>query len=274
MGGWAAWADQVIRRSGISDEHFGASAARMECWCLHGAVGSASDWRELATQLASSGIGSRAIDLWRFLEDGPLPMPSFTDALNAEVSAQSHPAQSRMLMGYSMGGRLALHALLDRLSPWRAAVIISAHPGLESEKERTDRRVSDQSWAARVVTWEWNDFLNAWNAQPVLAGTSMRDASADSRLAHQRRAIAQSFIDWSLGAQEPLGERLGEIRIPVLWVVGERDPKFIALAERAMKNLPCGRLVVMPGAGHRVPWEATDALSVEIAAFADQVLGK
>jgi 2-succinyl-6-hydroxy-2,4-cyclohexadiene-1-carboxylate synthase len=234
----------------------------MECWCLHGAVGSAGDWRKWAARLAASGISARAIDLWRFLENGPLPMPPFAEA------------QSRMIIGYSMGGRLALHALLDRSSLWRAAVIISAHPGLESEKERAARRVSDQSWAARAMTWEWNDFLNAWHAQPMLVGASPRDASADSRLAHQRRAIAQSFIDWSLGAQEPLWELLGEIRTPVLWVVGERDPKFIALAERAVRRLPCGRLVVMPGAGHRVPWETTDALSAEIAAFADQVLGK
>jgi 2-succinyl-6-hydroxy-2,4-cyclohexadiene-1-carboxylate synthase len=152
-------------------------------------------------------------------------------------------------------------------------VIISAHPGIESEKERADRRVSDQAWAVSAITSEWNDFLNAWHAQPMLAGASPRNASADSKLAHQRRAIAQSFIDWSLGAQEPLWERLGKIRIPVLWVVGERDPKFLALAERAVNRLPSGRLLVAPGAGHRVPWQTTDVLSAEIAAFADRVLG-
>jgi 2-succinyl-6-hydroxy-2,4-cyclohexadiene-1-carboxylate synthase len=80
----------------------------------------------------------------------------------------------------------------------------------------------------------------------------------------RRREIARSFVDWSLGAQEPLWDRLHEISIPVLWIAGENDPKFLALAERAVSLMPHAHLAIAPGAGHRVPWEAE-------AWFADQV---
>ena len=52
------------------------------------------------------------------------------------------------------------------------------------------------------------------------------------------------------------GTGCGEISIPVLWIAGENDPKFLALAERAVSLIPNAHLAIAPGAGHRVPWEA------------------
>ena len=83
----------------------------------------------------------------------------------------------------------------------------------------------------------------------------------------RRREIARSFVDWSLGSQQPLWHRLSEITIPVLWVVGEHDAKYIALARRAVGMLPQAKLLIAPGAGHRVPWQANDWLAAEVAAF-------
>jgi len=263
----------VIRRSRVSDERVEAPAARIECWCLHGAVGHAGDWRTLSALLAQTRIASRAIDLWRFADDASLSMPGFAAALHAEALEEPCRAGGRLLVGYSMGGRLALHALLGDHHPWQAAVIISAHPGLESESDRAARRAADREWAARAITSDWNAFLEAWNAQAVLGGALPRDEESARKLAQHRQVIARRFIDWSLGAQAPLWDRLAEIQIPVLWVAGDRDAKFLDLARRAVDHLPAGRLAVVPGAGHRVPWDAPDVLAVEVAAFADLVAG-
>ena len=67
--------------------------------------------------------------------------------------------------------------------------------------------------------------------QPVLATSEARPPVLPDR----RREVARSFVDWSLGAQEPLWGRLAGIACPVLWCVGERDGKFRALAERAAR---------------------------------------
>jgi 2-succinyl-6-hydroxy-2,4-cyclohexadiene-1-carboxylate synthase len=255
----------VIRHSKLADER--RECGPCEVWCLHGAVGSAGDWRAFASLLAKRGIGSRAVDLWRFLDCAAMPLTAFGAALNAEAGGEVTRGGARILLGYSMGGRLALHALLSEPHPWSAAVIVSAHPGLEDPGEREARRASDAAWAAAALTGNWSDFLASWNAQPVLGGTAVRDDRADRQLAQRRREIARSYVDWSLGAQQPLWDKLPGIRIPVLWIAGENDARYLDLARRATSLLPMARLAVAPAAGHRAPWEADAWMADEIAGF-------
>ncbi len=256
----------MLQYSKQADER--REAGPIECCCLHGAVGAAGDWRGFASRLASSGIGSRAVDLWRFLACGPLGLADFGKALNAETGGEVFRGSGRILLGYSMGGRLALHALLEQPHPWQAAVIISAHPGLENAAERSARTAGDAEWAAKAFTGEWGTFLAEWDAQPVLEGSAIREPAASRQLAMRRGEVARSFLDWSLGAQAPLWDRLGEIRVPVLWIAGERDAKFRALAQRAASLTPNGSLAVAPGTGHRVPWDHPEWLATTVAGFA------
>ena len=255
----------MIRDSKMADER--REAGPIECWCLHGSVGLAADWRGLSDGLAERGIGSRAVDLWRFLECEPMPLEQFGPAFNADASGNPERGQSRMLAGYSMGGRLALHALLEKDHPWKAAVIIGAHPGLENEDDRADRAGSDAEWASKALLENWSEFLNAWNDQPVLQGAGIHDGRARSQLQLRRREIARSFVDWSLGNQQALWDRLPEIDIPVLWIVGEQDEKFRALGERACEKIPKATLSIAPDCGHRVPWQASEWLTETVSSF-------
>lgn len=256
----------MIRISKTSDERREAGA--VECWCLHGAVGLASDWRGTGRALATHGVGSKAVDLWRFLDCCPMPMEDFGVALSAEASGEVLRGSGRVLVGYSMGGRLALHALLADPSPWQGAVIVSAHPGLEHEVDRVTRRAADADWASRALTGNWAEFIEAWNAQPVFTGTGFcEDGSRASRLAQRRREIARSFVDWSLGAQEPLWSRLSGISIPVMWITGREDAKFTELAARAAASMPCASHRVIDGAGHRVPWQNETQFCAEVVGF-------
>lgn len=235
-----------------------------ECWCLHGAMGSANDWREFGHAVARHGIETRAVDLWRHLDCCPMPMMEFGRVLNAECCGLARGVGRKpVLLGYSMGGRLALHALLDENPPWQAAIIVGAHPGLASEAERIARREGDAEWGARALQGDWREFLTDWNAQPVLADSVKNPPPSSQR----RREIARSFIDWSLGAQESLWDELPNIRVPVLWVVGERDEKFCAIAERAVALIPNGKLVVISDAGHRVPWDCPKLFAGKVSGF-------
>jgi 2-succinyl-6-hydroxy-2,4-cyclohexadiene-1-carboxylate synthase len=236
-----------------------------ECWCLHGAVGAASDWRSFASSLAKHGISTRAVDLWRFLQCESVTMPEFGKRLNADASGEVSRSQRRILIGYSMGGRLALHALLEN-GPWDAAVIISANPGLRDPHEISQRRSQDAHWATRALTESWADFLSAWNAQPVLGG-AMRDEREDKKLIQRRREIARSFVDWSVANQENLWDRLHEIKVPVLWIAGESDTKFSAIAQEAYEKSPNFSLAIAPATGHRVPWESEAWLKDRIHPF-------
>lgn len=225
----------------------------LEFWCLHGAVGAASDWRGLAKGLAESGISTRAVDLWRFLQCESVSMPEFAKRLNADAEGEVSRGQKRILVGYSMGGRLALHALLEG-GPWDAAIIISANPGMRDADEISARLSKDTVWATQALTLSWGEFLEKWNAQPILGG-QLRDEREDKKLIQRRREIARSFVDWSVANQQALWERLPEIKIPVLWIAGGKDEKFSKLGEEAVGNIDGAQLLIAPDSGHRVPWE-------------------
>lgn len=208
----------------------------------------------MAKSLAQGGIGTRSVDLWRFLEPGPLPIRESGSTFNEDAKGETFRGTGRSILGYSMGGRLALHAILEPDHPWQAAVIVSAHPGLEDELDRSARKASDSTWAAKAFAGDWKDFTTQWNTQPLLGG-DIREPEATQRLINRRREISRSFLDWSLGLQEELWSRLSSIEIPVLWVAGESDSKYRTIAERAAALTPRGILAIAPDAGHRVPWE-------------------
>jgi 2-succinyl-6-hydroxy-2,4-cyclohexadiene-1-carboxylate synthase len=230
-------------------------------WTLHGAVGRSADWLEFAASMRyeTAGVGSeccevRRLDLWRFLDCCPMPLSEVGAVLAGQIRRID---PDPVLVGYSMGGRLALHALLAEPKMWKAAVIVSAHPGLADEIERAERRLKDAEWSAMALKGAWSEFLEKWESQGVLEGAG---DMPDRRVLKDRRAsVARSFIDWSLGAQEDLSQQLDRIECPVLWVTGERDVKFTELAKAAVSRIPHADHHVVSESGHRVPWERPEA---------------
>lgn len=212
---------------------------------LHGNVGMAEDWQFLENTFASE---TRAVDLWRFLEEKDVTLEKAGERLVAES------APGDFLIGYSMGGRIALHALLAAPNHWAGALIISAHPGLKTA-ERAERISQDAAWAKRARNHDWPDFLKQWNEQNVL--DSRADLAWGNRLflESRREAVARSFEQWSLGRQEDLREPLSKLARPVLWMNGENDAKFSALGREMAALSPTITHQVVANAGHRVPWE-------------------
>lgn len=237
-------------------------------WCLHGAVGMADDWKDLAREWGQAGEVVRRVDLWRFLDCEPMELEEFGKAFCEEVRAGGEPGRN-ILVGYSMGGRLALHALLQAAGTdlFAGAVMVSAHPGLTDERERILRMAADAEWAAQALVGDWKEFLGKWDGQAVLEATAA-PAWGDRRpLEPRRQAVARSFMDWSLGKQADLRGSLAAVQVPVLWVTGERDEKFTELAGTAVPHLPGGRHEVLPGAGHRLPWEQSAEFARLVATF-------
>ena len=164
-----------------------------------------------------------------------------------------------VVIGYSMGGRLALHAL-DQV---RAAVIVSAHTGLR--EGRGARLESDLRWAEKARTIEWPALLREWHAQAVFGGGGFEPDR--SGLEPRREQIAAAFDRWSLGRQEDLLPALTEVEIPVLWVNGAEDERFVKIGEAACEALCNGEHLVFDGCGHRVPWEAPEKFLESIMQF-------
>lgn len=225
---------------------------------LHGNLGAASDWA--AVPFSDPVVTP---DLWAWQERFPaLSLEAFGLRWADDVAALD---AAPVLLGYSLGGRLGLQALAARPSLWRGAIFVSTHPGLVSAEEREARRAHDAVWARRAREESWDAFLADWNAQSVLANQAV--PASQPALEPRREAIAGGFESWSLGCQLPMEGVLARSACPIWWVVGERDALYRALARRVAEAAPTVRVVVVPGAGHRLVWERPDALA-EIAAEA------
>jgi 2-succinyl-6-hydroxy-2,4-cyclohexadiene-1-carboxylate synthase len=186
--------------------------------CLHGFLGNPRDW----DFLRDAGFA---------IETPPL------DAI---------PPRGDILLGYSLGGRLALHALLAG-AHYNRAILVSTGLGIEGDSARADRRASDEAWARRFESEDFDSVMAAWNAQPVLAGPSLPRTHDD----YDPRALRE----WSSGALPPAASRMHELTIPTLWIAGARDTKYVAEAKRACSLVAGAEVVIIENAGHRVPWE-------------------
>lgn len=167
------------------------------------------------------------------------------------------PDQGDVLIGYSMGGRLALQ-LLER-QRFKRAVIISA--GLNAPDP--ERKTRDEEWARRFETEEWSSLLRAWNAQEVFGGHVVERREED----FDRAELARQLREGSPAVLPP--PRLESIETPILWIAGQRDVKFVEIGRRAVARLPHAELWICPDAGHRVPWEQPDALVSRLRVFLD-----
>ncbi|MCB1063766.1 MAG: alpha/beta fold hydrolase [Verrucomicrobiae bacterium] len=214
---------------------------------LHGNLGSGSDWTALGIE------DLRAVDLWSWQEQHPgITLTKFGEAFAAEVEAID---PQPILLGYSLGGRLALQAMTARPFLWKAAILVSTHPGLASENEREERLETDHRWASRARVEDWAEFLESWNRQPVLA--SSMPSAAQVSLESRREAVASAFESWSLGHQVAVKQAFP---FPVLMINGELDEKFSALANR----FPGAEMVRVSNAGHRLPTEQPGELALVI----------
>lgn len=234
-------------------------------WCLPGFLGRATDWTAFANACAHRHLPSvEPVELFNRPLTGTL--------VEWARDFDRHVAQrdaTPILVGYSLGGRLALHALLETPAQWHGAVIVSAHCGWDEPARRAARQREDAEWAERFARDNWDDLIPAWNDRAVFGGWPQpleRPAAA-----FERAALAHGLTAFGLGQQEALATRLTDITCPVLWVAGALDRPFLAEAERAMQYLPHGALAVAPGAGHRVPWEAPEWFHTSAGAFLESL---
>ncbi len=223
----------------------GSNAALL---ALHGNLGSAEDWNIMP----SSGI--RTVDLWKH---SALSYCEFARELATSLSAG---LERPVLAGYSLGGRLALHAMAIHPERWGGAVLLSAHPGLRCVEDRLARRVSDELWAGHAREMPWSAFLQKWNQQAVFGSGDSSPTPSQTALESRREAIALAFETWSLGRQDDLRPALRSFHAPVLWITGEKDEKFTRLAAEMAEVFPDFQHVILPGCGHRVLAEQPDAV--------------
>lgn len=170
------------------------------------------------------------------------------------------------LLGYSLGGRLALGLLARYPDRFTHAVIVSAQAGLTSDDERARRRAGDGRLVALLREQGLESFVDHWQALPLWASQGalpepLRSAQRQQRLRHTAEGLAQSLLRHGLGEMPDLRQELALLRTRVDLVAGERDEKFAALALELLGTIPGARLRLAPEAGHNLLLERPELCS-------------
>jgi 2-succinyl-6-hydroxy-2,4-cyclohexadiene-1-carboxylate synthase len=170
------------------------------------------------------------------------------------------------LAGYSMGGRIALHAALARPELVTRLILLGASPGLADPGERAARRAADDALADRIEQIGVERFAAEWAELPLWEGQPerVRAAANADRLRNTADGLAAALRGLGTGALEPLWDQLGELAMPVTLVAGERDAKFRGIAERMAERIPRAEVRVISGAGHAAQLERPELVAAAI----------
>ncbi len=171
-------------------------------------------------------------------------------------------------VGYSMGGRLALHLALGRPDLVRRLVVLGATAGIADEAERAARRTADEALAADLERNGLDPFLTRWLASPLFAGLPDDPAERAARRTNAPAALAASLRHAGTGTQAPLWDQLSTLTMPVLALAGEHDRRFAALARRLAAAIgPSATAALVPGAGHAAHLEQPTAFLAVLRAW-------
>ena len=243
----------------------------MRIVALHGFTGEGADF-DLLRPLLPAGHELVAPDLPGHgrLRDRRQAMDYALPAHLAIIDAAAGGGDALTLLGYSMGGRLALHWALAHPGRWRRLVLIGASPGLVTAEEREERRLADAALASFLRIQGLAAFYKYWHHQPMLRTLFREDAPGRRELLERRgqndpEALALSLEAVGTGSLPSLWPRLGELRGNVDLVTGEQDPKFTELARRMGEKMPRSRISVVEGAGHAVHLERPADLATLLA---------
>lgn len=221
---------------------------------LHGFTHTGRSWGHVERMAEQAGHAPAAPDL-RGHGASAAVRPIDVPHVVADVAAL---AEEAVLCGYSMGGRIALHTALAHPERVRRLVLVSTTAGIDDPAQRAERRAADEALATEIERDGLEAFAARWAAQPLFADLPPEAAAAAhaDRLRNDAVGLAAALRGLGTGVMEPVWDRLGELRMPVAIVVGERDAKFLAIGRRLAGALPDPSLVVVPGAGHALHLEA------------------
>ncbi|WP_409297081.1 2-succinyl-6-hydroxy-2,4-cyclohexadiene-1-carboxylate synthase [Peribacillus sp. SCS-26] len=243
---------------------------------LHGFTGSSSNWR-FAAPFLPSGYKRIAIDI---IGHGRSSSPGDPGWYRIEKAAEavneildSLDIQRACILGYSMGGRLALCFSILYPERVQALILESASPGLKTESERAARRIADAELAEGILKDGIDLFAERWGAIPLFQTQAekltagQKDFLKKQRLLNNPVGLAGSLKGMGTGSQPSYWDRLGDLKVPVLLLSGSLDRKFCTIAGEMDRLMPDSIWAIIEDAGHAIHLEQPEVYGRKITDF-------
>jgi 2-succinyl-6-hydroxy-2,4-cyclohexadiene-1-carboxylate synthase len=191
----------------------------------------------------------------------------------SEIAAAGEGA---VLVGYSLGGRLALRAVLREPEGYAGLVTVGATAGIDDRATRSARAEADDRLASWMEAAIIEDIVAVWERQPLFADQSetLVEAQRPGRLAQDPRDLAALLRTAGQGVLEPVWHELLGFELPLLAIAGARDEGYSAAAQRIADTAPRGRAVIVGDAGHAPQLQRPEEVARLLADFTDQDVGQ
>jgi 2-succinyl-6-hydroxy-2,4-cyclohexadiene-1-carboxylate synthase len=221
-------------------------------------------YRTIRVDLIGHGKSDSPSDVTRY---------SMADAVDDLMALLHHlDIERTALLGYSLGGRVALHLAAEAPELLWALVIESASPGIEDLGARDARAAGDEQLALSIERDGVEAFVERWQSQSLFASQSRLAADVlewqkRQRLDNSARGLANSLRGMGAGAQEYLLPRMAAIDVPALFIAGDLDEHYAKLAARMASEVPAADCRIIEGAGHTTHLEQPEAFAAAAGEF-------
>ena len=218
-------------------------------WAMHGFLGHHSDFDLFQHQ----GWNIQAVDL---VGHGAFQSDATQFSTAAQVTYWSqHLPSNAVVMGYSMGARLALQIAVQNPNAYKGLILIGGTPGIENETEIQQRQLWDQRQAERILELGMCAFLDEWQQMPIIQSQENIALELRQKMRYYREQqnpiqMAYSMKYFGTGRMPHCWNQLNNLKIPVLLVVGAFDQKYLEIAQKMQRYLPSSTLLIIPNAGH------------------------
>ncbi len=191
------------------------------------------------------------------------------DSFEGRLGEIAAAGEGRLLVGYSLGGRLALRAALRDPERYLGVVTIGATAGIDEPSLRSTRAEADERLAAWMEAAPIKDIVGVWERQPLFADQSeaLIEAQRPGRLTQEPAGLAMLLRTAGQGVLDPVWHELVLLDLPVLAIAGARDEGYVRAAKRIADTAPGGRAEIVEDAGHAVQLQRPDEVARLLGEF-------
>jgi 2-succinyl-6-hydroxy-2,4-cyclohexadiene-1-carboxylate synthase len=191
-----------------------------------------------------------------------------------EIVEHASAADAPVLVGYSLGGRLALRAALRSPGSFAGVVLVGSTAGIDEGPLRAARVEADEKLASWMEAMPIEDIVALWERQPLFAdqSESLVEEQRPGRLSHDPRSLALLLRTAGQGTLEPVWHELPRLAVPLLAIAGARDDGYSAAAKRMAQTSPRARAAIVENAGHAAHLQRPEEVARLITEFVEQAV--
>lgn len=230
---------------------------------LHGFTGSGKDWDFLTTKLPAKYFPVAIDIIGHGKSDSPNEKAYYSeDNLVKQLHKviQYFGYEKNILLGYSLGGRIALSYLLKFPEYIQGLILESSSPGITEAKERILRIANDEKLAESINRIGIEKFVENWINQPFFS--SLKNLSRqkfhelyERRILNNPVGISNILTEFSQGKMFPKWNLLEKLSFPILLISGALDKKYCEINKRFERMNKNVQIKIVENCGHNVHLE-------------------